>query len=100
MADRINPLNWDDEDTYWQTNYRTRPYAADTTDYARFRPAYRYGYESASRFTDRNWTDVEPELSRGWSTYEHRGTSTWEQVKDAVRDAWDRVMGRRPLVTK
>jgi len=100
MADRINPLSWDEEDTYWQTNYRTRPYAAGATDYASYRPAYRYGYESASRYHDRSWSDVEPELSRGWDTYEHRGTSTWEQVKDAARDAWDRVMGRRPLVTK
>lgn len=97
MADRNNPLKWEDEDTYWQTNYRTRPYASSSTDYDRFRPGYRYGYESAGRYAGRHWNDVETDLSRGWSSYEHRGTSTWEQVKDAVRDAWDRVMGRQPV---
>jgi hypothetical protein len=100
MADRNTPLSWNDEDLYWQSNYRTRPYVSGSTEYARYRPGYRYGYESASRYHGRHWNDIEPELSRGWSSYEHRGTSTWEQVKDAVRDAWDRVMGRQPVVTK
>jgi hypothetical protein len=45
--------------------------------------------------SDREWNDVENDLRTGWNTYEHRGSSTWEQVKDAVRDAWDRVTGRR-----
>ena len=100
MAERNNPLSWDDEDRYWQTNYRTRPYVSASTDYNLYRPAYRYGYDSASRYVGRDWTDMEPELSRGWNTYEHRGTSTWDQMKHAVRDAWDRVMGRQPVVTK
>jgi hypothetical protein len=100
MADRNNPQTWQDEDSYWQTNYRTRPYASTSTDYERYRPGYRYGYESASRYQGRNWTEMEPELSKGWNSYEHRGTSTWEHVKDAVRDAWDRAMGRQPAVTK
>jgi hypothetical protein len=97
MADRNNPLSWDDEDKYWQTNYRTRPYASGSTEYDRYRPGYRYGYESATRYNGRSWNDVEADLSRGWNSFEHRGASTWEQVKDAVRDAWDRVMGRHPV---
>ena len=28
MADRMIPMDWDEEDTYWRTNYRNRPYAA------------------------------------------------------------------------
>jgi hypothetical protein len=31
---------------------------------------------------------------RDSSSYSYRGKSTWQQVKDAVRDAWDRVTGR------
>jgi|SRR4051812_14874049 hypothetical protein len=99
MQDRNKPLDWQDEDTYWQTNYRTRPYASDSADYSGWRGGYRYGYESANRYTGRSWDEVEPELSRGWNAYEHRGTSTWEQIKGAVRDAWDRVTGHN-LVTK
>jgi hypothetical protein len=88
---------WEDEDKYWQQNYSSRPYAqggGQAYDY--YRPAYRYGYDSASRHQGRNWSDVESDLERGWHSYEHHGTekTTWESVKDAVRDAWDRVTGR------
>jgi hypothetical protein len=96
MAERNDLLGWDDEDTYWRTNYRNRPYAsAGTNEYDYYQPGYRYGYESASRYKDREWNDVESDLSRGWDSYEHRGNSTWENVKGAVRDAWDRVTGKR-----
>ena len=94
MADVNNPLTWDEEDKYWRTNYRTRPYAG-SNEYDFYQPGYRYGYESATRYQNRKWDEVEPELSRGWNTYQYRGTSTWEQVKNAVRDAWDRVTGHR-----
>jgi hypothetical protein len=78
------PHTWDDDDTYWRSNYQSRPYASGSTN--------RYG--------GRNWNDIESDLSRGWNSYEHRGTSTWEQVKAAVRDAWDRVTGRQPVSSR
>ena len=97
MADMNTPSGWDDEDTYWRTNYRNRPYAASANrEYDYYQPGYRYGYEAADRFQDRSWNDVEADLSRDWNSYKHRGSSTWEQMKDAVRDAWDRVTGKRP----
>ena len=97
MADRADRFTWDDEDTYWRTNYRTRPYASDTNDYDYYRPGYRYGYDAAHQYEGRNWNDIESELSGSWNKYEHRGNSTWEQVKAAVRDAWDRVTGNRSV---
>jgi hypothetical protein len=93
------PFSWTNEDEYWRTNYRSRPYAG-STDYENWRGGYRYGYEAANRYQGRDWTEVEPELSRGWTSYEHRGTSTWEQIKAAARDAWDRVTGHRPVGTR
>ena len=98
MAERMNPMDWNAEDTYWRSNYRSRPYASSgSQDYNFFQPAYRYGYESAHRYSGKSWNDVESDLRRNWDTYEHRGKSTWEQMKDAVRDAWDRVTGHRPV---
>jgi hypothetical protein len=96
MTERIDRLEWRDEDDYWRTNYRSRPYAG-TRDYSFYQPGYRYAYDSAERYPGRTWNEVEPELSRNWEQYEHRGTSTWEQIKDAVRDAWDRVTGKRTV---
>jgi hypothetical protein len=83
------PEQWDDD--YWRTTCRTRPYA-EGRSYDELRPAYRYGHESAHRHRKRTWQDTEPELERGWQEYPDRGGSTWAQVKDAVRDAWDRVI--------
>jgi hypothetical protein len=94
MGDRTNTNDWNAEDTYWRTAYKTRPYAG-SNDYAYYQPGYRYGYESASRYAGREWADIEPELQRDWDKYEHRGQSTWENMKAAVRDAWDRVTGNR-----
>ena len=64
--------------------------------YDRFRPAYRYGFESATRLGERSWEEVEAELRAGWDRYEYRKdhTSTWDDIKAAVRDAWDRARGR------
>jgi hypothetical protein len=96
MADTPYQRSWDDEDTYWRTNYRTRPYASISEyDYDYYRPGYQYGYDAAGRYQGRTWSDVEPELARDWDRYENRGDSTWEQMKDAVRDAWDRLTGHR-----
>jgi len=98
MADLNTRSSWNDDDTYWQANYRNRPYASATgRAYDYYQPAYRYGHEAANRFQGRSWNDVESDLSRDWHAYEHRGTSTWEQMKDAVRDAWDRVTGRHTV---
>ena len=85
--------SWTDEDTYWRDNYGKRPYG-EGIDYDALRSGYRYGYEAANRYPGRLWADIESDLERDWERYEHRGTSTWEQVKAAVRDAWDRMTGR------
>jgi hypothetical protein len=93
-ARTIGPV-WQDEDEYWRNNYAARPYAGDRP-YDEWRPAYRFGYESATRYPERDWDEVEGELARDWDAYEHRRDprSTWQQVKDAARDAWARVTGR------
>jgi hypothetical protein len=96
-----SPTDWNAEDTYWQSSYRTRPYASTgSRDYDYYRPGYRYGFEAAHRYQGRQWEDVENDLRTNWNAYEHRGQSTWEQMKDAIRDAWDRVTGKTPVGTR
>jgi thymidylate synthase len=77
----------DDEDSYWRNSWSTRPYASGRT-YDDLRPAYRYGYESATYYQGRQWNDVEGDLRSTWDRHSTR--SKWDEVKDAVRDAWDR----------
>jgi hypothetical protein len=83
---------WETEDNYWFENFSSRPYALGPDWYDRFRPAFRYGFESAQHHMGREWSEAEPDLRKGWETYEHRGKNPqpWDEIKDAVRDAWDR----------
>ena len=87
-------LDWANEETYWRDNWKTRPYVTADRGFDYYQPGYRYGVESATRFQGRQWNDAESDLRTGCDRYEYRGQSTWENVKDAVRDAWDRVRGR------
>ena len=86
---------WETEDNYWFENFTSRPYAIGPDFYDRFRPAYRYGFESARHHAGRSWDEAEGDLREGWDRYEYRteNTSTWDEIKEAVRDAWDRVTG-------
>ncbi len=55
------------------------------------------GFESASHSLGRTWEEAEPDLEADWGRYEHRGEnpSAWEEIEDAVKDAWDRVTDHR-----
>ena len=93
-ADRPDE-SWDTVEPYWADNFTSRPYGLGGSDlYERYRPAYRYGWESARHNQGRSWDDAEPELRTGWDRYEHRGEnqSTWDDIKEAVKDAWDRTV--------
>lgn len=100
--------SWETEENYWFENFTSRPYALGPDYFDRFRPAYRYGFESAAHHMGRSWDEAESDLRRGWDSYEHRGESqsAWDEIKEAVRDAWERITGastakseeRRPQV--
>ncbi|HET9465659.1 MAG TPA: hypothetical protein VFO71_09025 [Gemmatimonadales bacterium] len=102
--DRVSPVDnpswmaaWETEDNFWAENFSSRPYALGPDFYDRFRPAFRYGFESAHHNMGRTWEEAEADLRSGWDRYEYRGAnpSAWDEVKEAVRDAWDRVTGKQ-----
>ncbi|HEX5685791.1 MAG TPA: hypothetical protein VFY73_17345 [Ideonella sp.] len=78
------------EDTYWQQNFHSRPYA-EGARYEDFGPAYRYGVNAFQSFPDRSFDDMEPELSRHWPHSSEGSTLDWERAKHATRDAWTRL---------
>jgi hypothetical protein len=86
-GEAVNPTV---EDAYWSENYKSRPYAKDG-GYETYRPAYRYGWESATQHRGRRFDEVEPNLERGWENVKDRSELTWDRAKLAVRDAWDRI---------
>jgi hypothetical protein len=93
---------WETEDNYWEENFSSRPYSLGPDYYDKFRPAYRYGFESARDGLGRTWDDAEPDLRSGWERFQEESgdASAWDEIKAAVRDAWDRVTGGKTADTQ
>ncbi|MEW6760003.1 MAG: hypothetical protein AB1437_04200 [Pseudomonadota bacterium] len=89
-----NRMTDDDDAAYrshWNATYST---ATDAGSYDEYKPAYSYGSEMAlsEKYRGRQWNEVENDLRSDWdSRYAGGGQSTWEKMKAAVRQGWDRM---------
>ncbi len=96
-GDKIqNQLDPKLEEIYWQENYIHRPYYKAGDKYEVYLPAYRFGWEAASRrdYGDRDFAELETELASRWGQ-EHRDSGNWASVRDIVRDAFIRIREKR-----
>jgi hypothetical protein len=80
----------DDEERYWSAAYQHRPYYDSTLNYDDYRPAYELGYRMRAA-SDGTFDQSERRLSQDWAMVKGESRLTWEQVKQAARDAWDRA---------
>ena len=88
------------EVTYWRDNYSDRPYVVTGSSYDDYGPAYLHGIDAYSRYPDRTFDEIEPELSRDWRTARGHSSLDWENAKPATHDAWQRLSDRveRPVL--
>lgn len=77
-----------DEDSYYRQHWNTH-YASAGGSYDDYAPAYRYGSSLGERYRGRRWSEIEPDVRRGWESQYHG--SAWENFKDAVRHGWERI---------
>jgi hypothetical protein len=86
-------INQSEEEAYWKEKYKTRPYYNEGREYDDYALAFHYGWESAAKPENagRKFEEIEPELERNWSSYTGSNQSTWQDFKDAIRDAYDRI---------
>ena len=83
---------WETHDAFWRDNYTTRPYTTADRRYDYYQPAYKYGHEAAFLYGDRAWNEeIEHDLERGWDQARGESTSSWPEVREAVRDAYERA---------
>jgi uncharacterized protein (TIGR02271 family) len=78
------------DDAYYRNHWSTN-YASSGDTYDSYAPAYQYGAESRSKYSGRDWNDVEPNLRSDWDSRYGNGGSTWEKFKAAARHGYDRV---------
>ena len=89
-------LDWTAHDEYWRDNYGSRPYTKADRAYEYYQPAYKYGHESAFFYGGRAWDEeVEHDLERGWDQARGDSPCTWLEVREEVRDAYDRARPAR-----
>lgn len=62
---------------------------------AESQPGYDYGYRTAAdaRYRGRSWSEVENDVRADYES--SNPGSKWEQVKESVREGWDKVTGQR-----
>lgn len=87
-AERLDPTG---EAEYWQGEYTKRPYYNSAYTYDDYGPAYSYGDSVRAQYAGRQWDDsLEADIRQGWEAAKDKSRLTWENAKDAVRDAFDR----------
>ncbi len=81
----------DFEESFWRTQYRSRPYVTYGARVDDYLPAYRYGIDASIQFPDRSFADVEDTLSRNWIRARGKSSLKWTKARLAVQDAWERM---------
>jgi hypothetical protein len=91
VAEGIDPTV---EDAFWRDSFNRRPYVTHGAKYDDYQPAYRYGWETASKNPAKSFDDIEDEMEGGWATTRGDSSLTWNEAKLATRDAWERAKAR------
>lgn len=86
----------DEEYRFWESAYVTRDYINRSlnyeTDYAQ---AYRYGLQLFTQYGNREFTTLdETQLRSGWKKSDNNSALSWEEAREAVRDAYERLLNR------
>ncbi len=92
-GERAGVQDWPRYDAEFNQDYLTR-FGRTGYGYDYYQPAYRYGYDLAMNpnYREYDWVELEPVARRD---YERRGLpAAWDDVKDAVRHAWEAVTGQ------
>jgi hypothetical protein len=80
------------DDNFWRQNYSSRRYIEKGANYDDYQYAYQTGHEGYDRYPGKSFDEAENLLKQDYVALLSQKSGTglaWEQVKDAVRDAWD-----------
>lgn len=86
-AEVVNPT---DEVLFWRSEFPNRPYAHSGT-WEDFEPVYFNTATAYGLHFGREFAEVEPELERAWRSDRRNSRLEWPSVRDASRDAWERL---------
>lgn len=81
---------YEDSDRYFAPRFENAGYRSGDETFDDYRPAYRYGTQSRTLYSDRDWDDrMEADLKQGWERAKGSSRLTWERAKAAVKEAFN-----------
>lgn len=87
-----NAANWNEENSYWQKNYSSRPYYSKSRNYSTYAPAYQYGVDLYNRNPGVPYSSLnQSQLSSGWNDTRNNSKLDWSDAQLATRDAYNRL---------
>ncbi len=80
------------DDAVYRNHYDSSPNRLADRDYESVSPAYRLGHLAALNpdYRGKSFTDVEPDLKRGWDAAAVNSHGDWNSVRGYASDAYDR----------
>jgi hypothetical protein len=85
--------DWAAEEAYWREQHRNQPYADESRSYEDYAAAYRIGVEGATKYSGKDYDEVEQSLATDYQRAEPGSAIPWDSVRPAARAAWDRLSG-------
>ena len=90
VAETINPTH---EEEYWREHHHKQEWADDQTSFEDYRPAYRTGIEGATKYSGRQYHEIEGDLARDYEKNDANLAIPWDRARPAVKAAWHRLSG-------
>jgi len=90
VAEAVNPTV---ENDYWREHHGRQEWASEDAPYEHFQPAYRTGYEAATKYPGREYEEIEADVARDYEKNDANPAIPWDRARPAVRAAWHRVAG-------
>lgn len=87
VGELIDPTT---EDNWLRDRFASRPYVREGETFEHYRPIYRYGAEAEAKYGHHGFDKAEREIAQDWANAKQESRREWHEVRDAVRDAYDR----------
>jgi hypothetical protein len=92
----VDPDHFPFDDEFWRESFPGSSYASPERSYEYYQPAYRFGWESYSRYGRRSFQEIDEELQQEWESHRDPDGPGWPEARGAARDAWDRAARHEP----
>lgn len=87
IAEAVNPTEYLSQ---FENKYRQMPYYTDGREWADYKPAYQYGYDTYDKYRGQKFEAIESDLERKWDSTRTASQSqlAWNEARGAVKDGW------------